>query len=372
MFSIVPWPGSGTYFNGNAQSKVLTAAMAKTVLNFFVNLGVILGAIKVLCEMCELWWGKEGEETLRSSVENFWVRTADALPESIILKPLGVLSSFYDHLFGPRPFSKKAFWRTSVIVCLLLVISLSIAGVFCGKPFGMSTGPWETYKLEQSFLKEVAKDSNYEKPETAAFHIHENASDLSKLEGLPYEIIYTVFFVLFVVLSTAVLNSVCLAISRLILREMLGAKSPFSLVLMFAVNVIVIGALLIIDSIVLFVGLNFAFWPYVPLLFALSKLHMLAGAGVVMLATWAAWFVTDPWFKVVIVLSLLPSAALGFVLGGCALGFPFRKIVKLCATKFLERGLQSEKGLFSYFGMSAFLISTIIAGLVRLLSTSSH
>jgi hypothetical protein len=139
---------------------------------------------------------------------------------------------------------------------------------------------------------------------------------------------------------------------------------------MFAVNLVVIGALLVLDSIIMFLTLHIAFWPHIPLLFALSELHVLAGVGVVILTTWAAWFFTDPWFKVVIILSLMPSAALGVVLGGCALGFPFRKAMKVLTTKFLERGLQSEKGLFSYFGMSAFLISTVIAALVKLFSGS--
>jgi hypothetical protein len=297
--------------------------MAKTLLYSLVILGVILGAIKVLCEMCELWWGKEAEGRLRSSVENFWVRTADALPESIVLKPLGVLSAFYDQLLSAKPFSKRVLWRSSVVACLLLVISLSIAGIFCGKPFGMGNSPWETYRLEQGFLKELAKNPDLKKPELSAFHIQDNVSDLSKLEGPVYEIAYTCFFLLFVVISTALLNSACLAVSRLILKEMLGAKAAFSLVMMFSVNLVVIGALLIMDSIILFVGLNVAFWPYIPLLFALSKLHILVGAGIVIVTTWAAWFFTDPWFKVVIVLSLMPSAALGLMLGGCALGFPF-------------------------------------------------
>lgn len=200
--------------------------MAKAFLYLFFNLAVILIAIQVLCEMCELWWGKEGEQKLRTSLENFWVRTADALPESIILRPLGVLSAFYDRLFGPKPFSRNALWRTSVVACLLLTISLSIAGVFCDKPFGMSRFPWETYRLEQDFLKELTKEygkkSAPQGPE--AFHIRENASDLSKLDGSPYEIAYTAFFAIFVIASTAVLNSICLALSRLILREMVGAK----------------------------------------------------------------------------------------------------------------------------------------------------
>ncbi|MES3030969.1 MAG: hypothetical protein V4697_00990 [Patescibacteria group bacterium] len=337
------------------------------IIYFLVVLGAIFVGLKFLCEMCALWWGKEGENKIRPSILNLWVRAADALPESIVLKPLGVLALFYDRLIGSIPFSKRAVWRTSVITACLLVITTSIVGLQCGKPFGMGQYPWETYRLEQSFLESVAKNPEFDKG-AAGLNIRENASDLSKARGWPFEAGYTIYFVVFVLLNTALLNSICLAVSRLILKEMLGAKTTFAVSLMFAVNLMVVGAFLVIDSIVLFLGLNIAFWPFVPLLFQLSQLSVVLGAGVVMGTTWAAWFFTDPWFKVVVILSLIPSIFLALTLGGCVLGFPFRKLIKVLGTKFFERSLEYERGIFTYFATSALLLSALVALLVKVFS----
>jgi hypothetical protein len=355
--------------------------------------------------MLETWWGKDGEQHLRPSLENFWVRIADALPETILLKPLGALSLLFDRVLGTKPISKTAFWRSSGFIFLSFTISLSITGIFCGKPFGMSTAPWTAYKMEQDFLRifkdEIARQKsqngsisfanlpvatrynladpntavtnfNFHMADFAAFHVDQNVSDLSNLRGPIYEAVYTGYFAILVLVSTTLLNAISISICRLILKEMLDAKASFSLALMFTVNLVVISALLIVDSIILFLGLNIALWPFVPLLFALSRANLLVGAGIILATTWAAWFFTDPWFKVVIVLSLMPSIGVGLVLGGCALGFPFRKAIKFATARFLERGLQNEKGLFPYLGVSVFLIGTVVAGLVKLFSHSNH
>ena len=342
--------------------------MGETLLHILTGLLGLLGAITLLCKMCEMWWGQEGEAKLRHYAENFWVRTADALPESIVLKPLGVLTAFFDQLFGSGQFSRQALTRGAVVSGLMLVLTLSIVGLSCGKPMGMEHSPWAAYRIQQSFLKRIAQDPNFNKPETAVFHIQENAADLSGLAGTAWEIAYTVFFVAVVISTTALMNAVGLAISRLILREMLGAKAGFSVILMFVVNVVVVVAFLVMDSIVLFVALNVAIWPFVPLLLALAKIHIAAGGGGGILTSVAAWFFSGPWFKVVVMLSLFPSVVLGLVIGGCALGFPFRKAVKLAGTKFLERGLERKESLFGYIGMSAFLISAAIAAAAKLLS----
>jgi hypothetical protein len=81
-----------------------------------------------------------------------------------------------------------------------------------------------------------------------------------------------------------------------------------------------------------------------------------------------AWTFTGVWFKAVIGLSLFPSLVVGMVIGGCALGFPFRKAIKYLGTKFLERGLERKESLFGYIGMSAFLVGSLIAAVSKMLS----
>ncbi len=140
---------------------------------------------------------------------------------------------------------------------------------------------------------------------------------------------------------------------------------------MLGINLLVLLALLVVASLFFFFGLHIGTWPYIQILGALSSLHVLAGAGVLVVSTWLAWAFTDPWFKVVVLLSLSPVALSGFVLCGCALGFPFRKFIKTLTTQFLERGLESEKGLFSYFGMTALLFAGLIAFIVKWLGSGN-
>jgi hypothetical protein len=345
--------------------------MSALILTWLLHLALLFGALEWLCRVCDLYWGKPGETKLRSMVENFWVRTADALPENILLKPLGVLHAFYDRLFGAGPFTRKSLWRSSVISILLLLISLSITGLVCDKPFGMAQTPWENYRFQLHLLDGMAKQplgpgkTSEGGPIIDDFRI--NARDLASLNGTGFEIAYTVFYVLGLTLGVAAFNSISLAVCRLILKEMSISRSAMLVTLMLAIKLLLVLGLLVIASLFFFFGLNVGAWPFIPILGALSSTHFLAGAGVLGVSTWIAWTFTDPWFKTVVLLSLSPVAISGLVFAGCGLGFPFRKIIKAMTAKFLERGLESDKGLYSYFGMTALLIASAIAFAVKLL-----
>lgn len=336
-----------------------------TILGIAAQLVILLTSIKLITEILKFWFGREGDLKLRSTFEDIWMRFEETLPETIVLKPLGVLSNFYDRLLGERPFSARAFKITFAMTSLMLAITLSITGMLTGKPFGFGSPPWETYRLEQSFLQQLATNEDYNNPAGERFYVRENATFLTQFDGVPYEIAYTVFFVLMVLLDVSVLVFLTSAMSRLILREMLAVRSVFSLIFVFISNLTVVAGFTVINSILLFLALNVGAWPVIPVLFALSQLHILASFGVVIGTTGLAWFFGGPWFKVVVLFSLFPALVTALTLAGCALGFPFRRFFRSLTIKFFERGLEHKEGIFSYIGMMAFLLGSFIAVIVR-------
>lgn len=195
--------------------------MGQILVNGLLQLAATFGAIVLICRICDFWWGKQGGTKLRSSIEDFWVRSSNALPEDIALKPLGVLSTFYDRLFGPGPFSKQAFLRTSLVSTLILIVTLSITGIVCNKPFGLSEWPWDKFETQRKVLSGLAESHETKSEKTPLDETFQvNAADIASMQGVGFQIAFTFCFVIVLVATTCVLNSLCLAVSRLILSEM--------------------------------------------------------------------------------------------------------------------------------------------------------
>ena len=137
---------------------------------------------------------------------------------------------------------------------------------------------------------------------------------------------------------------------------------------MFACNLVVTCTLLVAATVVLAIVLNVWIWPFMPLVVALSKVSIFASPLMAIGAAWIVWFITAPWFKTVIILSLSPSIIVGVLLAWGFLGFPFRKTLQSIMVGFLEKGLEHDKGIFSYFGTTFLLFGTAIGGIVLFLN----
>jgi len=116
----------------------------------------------------------------------------------------------------------------------------------------------------------------------------------------------------------------------------------------------------------LFILLNIWFWPLVPLLFGLSNISFIAGAGVASSASLCAWFFSGTWLKVVVVVSLFPSLIIAVVFGIALFGFTFRRGFHPLAKLLIDSSLRSPKGVFSFYSAVIAALAFIIACLATL------
>ena len=133
-------------------------------------------------------------------------------------------------------------------------------------------------------------------------------------------------------------------------------------------------------SLILFILLNPWTWPLLPLLFGLSKISILWGAGVAYATSMGALFLSAPWLRVVVVVGLFPSVLLVAATAMTVIAFPLRQRLHLTVNAVLRFGLRSPRGIFPFISSSsaalAFclgVLATISAWLARLtLSFSTY
>src|SRR5439155_23995071 len=86
-----------------------------------------------------------------------------------------------------------------------------------------------------------------------AFYIAQNASDLASLGSTPFALAFTIYFAVVVVVATAFLVSVSVALSRLFLREMISARNMFRVFVLFLSSTVLLFGLGASASLILFV-----------------------------------------------------------------------------------------------------------------------
>lgn len=326
------------------------------------NLVLALTMIKALADLLANWLGARHQERFVA----FLQRAVDALSQpngdSLLVPPLLALSKVYERLLGPRPFSRQALWRTCVLASFFLGALLGITGLFCGKPFAMNLLPWRSFFAALDYLQILGKEPSFRQRGDPWF-IGQNAADLARFHNWPCAIAFTVYFAVVVVVATALLVSLTTAVSRLFLQEMVAATSRFRLFLLFVSNTVVLVGFAGIASLALFILLNVWTWPFVPMLFALSEMSIALGVVLASAASLGSWFVSAPWLRVVVVLSVLPSLLMAAVLGLRLVGVPLRRRLLLAAADLIRRSIQSPKGVFSFISSSsaalAFLLTVV-------------
>lgn len=162
---------------------------------------------------------------------------------------------------------------------LFLGASLGVTGLLCGKTFAMNGPPWQSFLVSTGFLRAFADAPSIKQLPDEAFNIAQNASDLAACGSWPFAILFTIYFAAVVVLSTALLVSLSVAVSRFFLREMISAQTPFRILMIFVSSTALLIMLAGAASLVLFVLLNVWTWPFLPLIFAMSKASLWLGAG---------------------------------------------------------------------------------------------
>jgi len=286
---------------------------------------------------------------LRSFFERWQATLENPSASAVLSVPFSALDRTYDRAFGPQPFSWFSFRRTCIFGSLFVAASLGFAGFFCGKPFAMNMPPWESFSASIEYLKIFSKSPDLHHKIGDSLYVVQNASDLAKLDWWPFAFIFTIYFVVVIALASACLVSLSISVSRLFLREMLSARTPFGVFVLFLSNTVLLLIFGASATLFLFILLNIWSWPFVPLLFGLSNISFMAGAGVASSASLCAWFFSGTWLKVVVAVSLFPSLIIAVVFGITLIGFTFRRGFHPFAKLVIDSSLRSPKGVFSFY-----------------------
>lgn len=327
--------------------------MKSELLTFLANIGLVFIGIKYLVDLLAVSpAAQRHQDRVRSWLERWQAALAKSSPDILLTMPLSALARMYERALGPRPFSGQAFRRTCLVGSSLLGAMLGFVGLICGKPFAMNMLPWDSFFASTDFLNTLAASPSIREVGDA-FYLKQNASDLGRLGSWPFAVGFTIYFVVVLVVSTTSLVSLSVGVSRWFLREMVSARTPFRILVLFVSNTVLLLGFVAAASLILFALLNIWTWPYLPLFFALSKYSLFAGAGLASAASLGSWFFSAPWLRVVVTLSLSPSIILALVIAVTLLGFPFRGLAHAAVMCVLRWSLVSPKGVFAFLSASS-------------------
>jgi hypothetical protein len=332
------------------------------------NFAIVLATVKILSDLLGAWLGPDRQQQFRKLIEGWQRAVTSSSPDRMLTFPLLALSRIYGRLLGPQPFSRKAFRRTCLFGSLFLGASLGFSGLFSGKPLGMALLPWESFHLSVGYLRTLAAQASFQRQPYDVLFFKENVSDLARLGTWPFAACFTVYFAIVVVVATASLVSLSIAVSRLFLREMIFARSTFRIFILFLSSTFLLFIFSAGAALIIFVLLNIWTWPFVPYLFFVSKLSLAAGAGLTYTASMLAWFFSAPWLKIVIMLALSPSIILAIVIGINLIAFPFRRSFHAFAVRVLRTSLLSPRGPFSFISASCAFFAFLCASVGPLIS----
>jgi hypothetical protein len=114
------------------------------MLNLIILICCLLGIPVLITKyLDDAWVGDGKKRQLRDKFESWWITVADYDRLKFALICTNAFKSFIDGFFGTKLFSKRAFFRCTVIASGLLLASLTITGLSDHQILGVM--PWANY-----------------------------------------------------------------------------------------------------------------------------------------------------------------------------------------------------------------------------------
>jgi hypothetical protein len=330
------------------------------MVTFLFNVAACFGAIKILAELIAAYLDDKSLIRLKQLIERWNHALSSTSVNTMVQVPYLALARAYDKILGLSPFSWQSLRKTYLLASLLVAASLGFVGIFSGKPFAMEP-PWNSYAKSIAYLSLLPKSFASQHKVGDPLFMIQNSSDLAKLSGPLFASIFTVYFVIIIVSASAFLVCLSISFSRVFLREMIEAKTPFGVLVLFTSNTFLLLAIGSFTSLTLFILANVWTWPFVPLLSSLSKASILAEIGAATAASLGSWFYSGPWLKTIVTISLFPLLLVVLLTGITLLGFAFQPYLSKAITTLLRKSLTSSKGVISFFGATAAAVALFLS-----------
>jgi hypothetical protein len=343
---------------------------ALAVVLFVGGVATIIGA----------WLSKREKRDLNQRV----LRLADALESAqglrLVQLPLKAVSEFYDLLFGPRYFSRKAIRREAALSVIVLLSGLVIAWSVTAVPLGIGTLPWNAFDRHIETLQEFRerrvqfRQKTAEEAKSGAEVSEEAQREVDRFvdriddfvlrhSGTLGRVTYSVIAVGGVLFVNCLFDILSFAVTRKMLRDMVTAPHPSILIGSLAMDAGLAGMIVFITLIAILILSYPPFWSTMALFLALSYHVPILGALVYLGLAVATWFLFGPWVKVVALTALLPTVILLMVIAAGLISHVMSGRVRHGVTLLLRRAGRAEKGPLGMIAGGATGIGLIYAAL---------
>ena len=317
---------------------------------FFI-IGFIIALTIALAKFLETWLKDDEKKQLKRRLEEVWVKLDDFNPKLVAQSPLRLLNFLHDTVFGQAIFSKKAYMRTGIISMIVLLCWLGITGLFMEVPFAIKTPPWELFnklnKIGIENILELKEDSklSHKYTEEDKQRVIEKYSFLS---STGFVVGHSIVFILLTLLLNAFFDATSLALTRLMLKEIIKTDSLILMVCVLATNLLV--AILLSSFTMLLVFI--VYYPLmVPILAIVPKLLIDYPSFTIIgvfAATIGAWSLGGTWLKIIAVTTVLPILILCVSLLASLILFPLRNHIHAWSNRVLLNAIEYEKGFLAF------------------------
>lgn len=341
--------------------------------NLLSTITIILILAAAFTKLSDVFVSEQTKNVIKEKIEGLWITLDDRNPVIIIQAPLVFLAASYNILFGNRCFSKMAITRSATISLTLLIVALSITGLFTGTPFGMKTYPWGYFDNainSEKLIYDTSQKDSAKKDEKSVIPSNEYSKQrweyISQFSNTKWRMIYSVFFILFVLVVNAIVDTISFSISRLMLNEMIQTKSIVLLLSVFFINILIsvflativlfLSVLLCLPSVggtaitlVIKLLLNYPSWTSIGL-FA---------------AAIGAWNLSGGWLKVLALTTVFPSLVFCCAIFISILTNPIKDRVHRLIKIIILKSIEHDKGVFAFFTILFTTAGALIGGLVK-------
>jgi hypothetical protein len=181
----------------------------------------------------------------------------------------------------------------------------------------------------------------------------------TKYDTITFAVIYSISFLLILVLLNSLLCFCSLVFSRMILREIIAAGRPFSTIALLVTNFVLVISVSSVFLLLLTVLATPLAWYFLPFIYGLSRQSFQLFLLIIFTGGIASWIFGSASLKLVTIISLLPCVlALGVsVFSGAAM--IWRNAFHFCVSAILLRC--AEKGPLTVIVGTSVMVASLVA-----------
>jgi len=302
------------------------------------------------------------KRAIREQTTAAWIRFTQTDPLTIVRVPFTLFSVFLDAVYGDKIFSWRALWRSCLVSTILLVAVLLLTGLVVHIPFGIANSPWKAFGDTLDVVSQTCANPTIVQNETVEQRefARQLCSTIASYNTPGCRLLYTVLFIVLIIVLNWLMDFVCLGISRILLRDMIEVRSFVSLFALHTMNFILVAVAGTTCLTLAVVAATPWTWGIVALLGFVSQGSKFLAMCLVVPALWCAIWFSPIWIRILAVVAALPSILLFLVTIIALLLMPWRARVHRSVSYLLDKIALREKAVVALGVTAGVVILTIL------------